>query len=143
MKDKDYYADCCAKFKEYVNSAENIKICEKFRDECQRFAKLKKEYNDAADFLNYQFAKKVVREEYGSGGETLDRGFYFPNPVFDIVIGNSNRGKLLKRITKKSKISFSYGYDISGKLIVVNQWVDGQLATKEYLIYLIMHSYLV
>lgn len=135
MKDKDYYADCCAKFKEYVNSAENINICKTFQEECQRFVGWKKEYQDAADFLNDQCKEKVVREEYGVGGEMLDRGYYFPNPVYDIVIGNCNRGKLLKRITEKSKISFTYGFDISGKLIVVNRWIDGRIVTSEYLIY--------
>ena len=135
MNDKNAFSDCFNKFKEYVNSAENINICKMFQEECQRFDGYKKEYQDAADYLNHQCKEKIVREEYGTGGEMLDRGFYYSNPVFDIVVGNCNRGRLLKRITKKSIISFSYGFDASGKLIVVNRWIDGQISTKEYLIY--------
>ena len=44
--------------------------------------------------------RAVCSIEYGRGGELFHRGYYFPSPFFDLVVGNANRGRLVKRPRK-------------------------------------------
>lgn len=122
-------------YKKRLHSSENIIICEPFEKECSRFYKIADEYKNITSEQISRTQKKIVREEYSVKGEELERGFYSPSPIIDIVIGNCSRGRLLKRLTVKSKISFSYGFDDFNRLISVNSWVDGKLATFENILY--------
>lgn len=58
-----------------------------------------------------KISTKIDRVEYGTGGEVVYRGYYCPDLYSTFTIGGYNRGKLLKRVTKKSKISYEFGFD--------------------------------
>ena len=62
-------------------------------------------------------ADRIVREECSSGGDCLRQGYYHPSIIADIVVGGVKRGKLLKRITARSKPNFRYGFDADDRLI--------------------------
>lgn len=47
--------------------------------------------------------------QYTIGGETLHRGYYCPSLIKDIVIGNCNRGRLVRNTKKAKKITYEYG----------------------------------
>ncbi len=85
-----------------------------------------REYHSINPILRSQFKKmkketlaNVVRTELAVGGMTISRGFYCPSPIIDIVVGGCNRGKVLKRVTKRSKPSYEYGFDKDDRLILV------------------------
>ncbi len=122
-------------FKKRINSSKNKAMCEKFRLECRRFEKIAEEYENAELYLCDQFQNRVVKETYSINGRELHRGYYSPSPVFDVVIGNCNRGKLLKRLTKKSNVAFNYGFDESDRLIVVKNFFDESITATEFIIY--------
>ncbi len=75
-------------------------------------------YKDKLSSLE-KLSENVVRWEKATGGEAIFRGFYNPSLTADIVIGNNKRGKLLKRPTAKSKITYEYGFDSADRLLKV------------------------
>jgi len=79
------------------------------------------DYKDKYDLLKQEAENNTVRFEYSRGGETMHRGYYCPSPTFDLVIGNCNRGRLLKRTPKDSKFSYEYAFDKDDNLISVRQ----------------------
>ncbi len=76
-------------------------------------------YSEKIPFLYDEIKRNVFREEYGKGGELLHRGYYCPSPIFDIVVGNVSRGRLLKRPTSNSNPTYRYGFDDNGNLLTV------------------------
>ena len=66
-----------------------------------------------------KLSESIVRWEKATGGEVIYRGYYNPSLTADIVIGNNKRGKLLKRPTAKSKITYEYGFDSSDRIVKV------------------------
>lgn len=80
--------------------------------------------------------KQVNRYEYGVGGEVLQRGYYCPSPIIDIVVGNCNRGRIVKRMTEKAKknISFEYGFQ-DDKLLFVKRIGESSIYEYEYISY--------
>lgn len=89
--------------------------------ECQRISDIATQYKDKCQFYFEELCHKVVREEYSVGGEVLHRGYYCPSPIYDIVVGNANRGKLLKRQTSRSNPTYKYGFDMNDNLITISQ----------------------
>lgn len=75
--------------------------------------------------------RAVCSIEYGRGGEFFHRGYYFPSPIFDLVIGNANRGKLLKRPRKDAIYDYIYYKDKDGNLIMVDKNLGDTDADKE------------
>lgn len=68
-----------------------------------------------------QFQERVecaASVQYARGGVLLPRGFYCPSPVRDLIIGNSNRGKLLKKAPKVPP-DYTYYFDELGQLSAV------------------------
>ena len=41
-------------------------------------------------------SQKVYSYKYGIGGQNLHRGWYCPSIIYDIVIGNASRGRIVK-----------------------------------------------
>ena len=80
--------------------------------------------------------RKVIpsRTEIGSKSD-LHRGFYCPSPVQDAVIGNVKRGKLLKRLSKRSSTYYVYGFDENDRLVWIDHYYNGSLINTEYLLY--------
>ncbi len=63
---------------------------------------------------------EVVREEYGTGGECLHRGFYCPSIIDDIVVGNASRGRVQKTKPKKGRLARTFGFNANDALILVD-----------------------
>lgn len=77
--------------------------------------------NKYKNIVNDSYAensRKVIHVEYGKGGEVLHRGFYCPSKIMDVVIGNCNRGKLLKTL-RSTNPTFIYGFDELNRIITV------------------------
>ena len=62
-------------------------------------------------------------------GSDLHRGCYCPSPVFDLLIGNTNRGHILLKPTCRTRFSHKYYFGKKGELLYVDQ--PGQ---TEYLV---------
>ncbi|MBE6948822.1 MAG: hypothetical protein E7456_03145 [Ruminococcaceae bacterium] len=114
---------------------ENLKTCEPFQLECLRFLSIAEKHKDTAVDLYNNAENSVIREECAIRGEVLHRGYYHPSPIIDIVIGRCDRGNLLKRITKRSKITFKYGFDESGRLVVIKSYSELPNQSKEVIIH--------
>jgi hypothetical protein len=106
----------------YFSSEENITKCQPFILECQRYSDKIMKFGMTYQAIYKETSAKVIKEEYGVGGETIQRGFYNPSPIVDIVMGNANRGKILKRITPKSKPVRKYLFDEFGMLVLVENF---------------------
>ena len=60
--------------------------------------------------------RAVVRTEYGKGGTLLPLGFYGPDPVENLIVHGIHRGKILKRMTSRTKPDWIYGFDANETL---------------------------
>ena len=79
---------------------------EEFERECQRMRAIGDQYNSHCLRILEEMSREVLRKEYSVGGEVMHRGYYCPNPIGDIIIDNAKRGRLLKRLTERSKPSY-------------------------------------
>lgn len=102
----------------------NSEILSELKLECKRYSKLAEKYLPKCNEIYLIKCKEVVRKEYSVGGELLPRGYYCPSPIIDIVVGNCNRGKLLKRVTSRSRLAYEYCFDSNDRLILVNVLQD-------------------
>ncbi|MBS3972342.1 MAG: hypothetical protein KGZ84_04965 [Erysipelotrichia bacterium] len=103
---------------EYLKSDENSKRCEPFDQLKIKYVALHKLYANSFHELNKDLESKVIKREYAKGGEVLHRGFYSPSTL-DLIVGNYNRGKLLKRISNNTKYNYEYLFDAQNSLICV------------------------
>lgn len=90
---------------------------ETFIIECNRLAEIVEQYRGECQLIYERLKNEAVREKFAVGGEKIHRGFYCPSPIIDVV-GNANRGKLLKRLTARSKPTYRYSFDRDGRLII-------------------------
>ena len=72
----------------------------------------------------------VVRTEYGTGSIYLSMGFYHPDPVVELVTINVKRGRILKKITEKSKPSHIYGFNEKNQLVTVERPADPEIGIQ-------------
>lgn len=105
-----------------MNDRDIVKLEEKeIIETAKRFSKLfeqyAKTYKNTFDSEYDKAMSTVVREELSSGSD-MTLGYYCPSPVEDLIIGNVHRGKILKRITKRSKPDTRYGFREDGKMAV-------------------------
>ena len=78
---------------------------------------------------------QIVREEFANNTDfSLPRGYYCPSPVIDLIVGNCKRGKILKRLTSKSRITHRYIYGEQGLMIVEEFGNNGKCCNREYLL---------
>lgn len=61
----------------------------------------------------------IGKEEYALGSRYMHRGYYCPSPIYDKLVGNARRGRIAKRITKTTRPTNRYEFDIEGKLRLV------------------------
>ena len=66
-------------------------------------------------------------------GSSLHRGFYHPSPVYDILVGNTKRGKLLKYSLTTAKYSQRYIYGKDNTLELVETFFQNRKAFVEYI----------
>ena len=108
--------------------------CQHFSLECMRLEAIARDLYVRKEKLQAQCDAATVRKEYASGS-TLHRGFYCPSPTYDIIVGNTKRGKLLTRLTVISRPSHEYGFDANGRLLYCKRFYRGHPFYTEYLVY--------
>lgn len=89
------------------------------------------EYEPRYDTLLQTVQGTICSMEYGRGGVLFHRGYYFPSPIFDLVVGNANRGRLVKRPRKGGIYDYGYYKDKDGNLIMVDKYLGDTDADKE------------
>lgn len=78
-----------------------------------------------------EISQNVVRKEYSVGGVQMHRGYYCPNPIMDIITTNVNRGRLLKKLTVRSKPSYEYGFNSDNQLLTIRRPQDTEFIIRE------------
>ena len=63
---------------------------------------------------------------------TLHRGYYHPSPVYDLIIGNAKRGRLVRN-SAANNMSHCYYYDDEHRLFRVDSYYRGNVSHTEYL----------
>lgn len=90
-----------------------------YLEEMKRFSEYANYYKSVLACCHYEMKNKITRVEKSVGGLDLFRGYYCPSIIEDIVIGNVSRGKILKKITGKSKPNFTFCFDSNNNLVMV------------------------
>ena len=98
---------------------------------------LAEKYADAYDELNKRFTD-VPPEEivYGRGGVCFHRGPFLPSPVFDLIIGNANRGRTVAKPRKPESCDWHF-YFSGGQLVVAEKYADDfemRLYSREFIL---------
>jgi hypothetical protein len=109
-----------------------IKMKEKY------FYELAIQYKDRFEILDKEITPQCCRIELATGGYVEHRGYYCPSLIVDIVISNSNRGRLIKRPRKEPKVSYKYYFDNLDRLRCVEAFDYKEIErqnSKEFLIY--------
>ncbi|MCL2531828.1 MAG: hypothetical protein FWE40_06700 [Oscillospiraceae bacterium] len=91
---------------------------EQTQTDCDRLQAWAEQYNNHCPEILAKLENEIVREEFASGGEGLHRGWYCPCPIQDLIVTGCHRGRLLKRVTSRSKPRYRYGFNASDELIV-------------------------
>lgn len=74
------------------------------------------------------------REEFCTGS-TLHRGYYHPSPVYDLVIGNTRRGRMTRQPATGKNTSERYLYDENGCLERVESFYNDRISYIEYILH--------
>lgn len=127
----------------FRSDEEYRKNCEHFAAERDRLIEIAQRYLSNIDQLNREYDAAAVRTEYASGCRYMHRGYYCPSLIQDIIVVNMRRGKLLKRLSSRSRSYWAYGYNADGQLIRCESFMplsnpdrDGLCqATRELLFY--------
>ena len=128
------FQDARNKLLERSSSPEYQAACQHYQSEFYRLAEIALSFlQENAETIDLHEPMAVCRE-YASGS-TLHRGFYCPCPVIEIIVGNTHRGKLLKRLTPRSRPTHEYGFGADGKLHWSKQLNNGNMAHIEHLLY--------
>lgn len=85
--------------------------------------------------------KDRFTKQYSRGGLYMTRGYYCPSIVEELIVTNVTRGRLLKRLTDRSRPDYCYYFD-DGRLVLVQknfsdekgfhkyEWIDRQQDTE-------------
>lgn len=113
-------------------SEEYAGLCEYFAGESLRLSETAQQLVLRIPELIVFSEENTVRRELAVGARFTHRGVYCPSPIFDLLVGNAHRGRLLKRPTARSKPTHEYGFDVNGRLL----WCKNpERQTTEYLVY--------
>lgn len=125
--------ECIEMVKERRNK--ELKLNEFMLSEKNRLAEKVDYYTPLLKNLRDLAVKSAVRKEYSNNESGMYRGYYCPSPVDDLIIGGCRRGKLLKRITKRTNPDREYIFDSNNRLVAVNSLLDWKAVHTEVLIY--------
>lgn len=118
---------------QWRESEEYQAICAHRRSECERLINIGEAFVQSLHDIDITIKNSAVKIEYAAGGD-IHRGFYCPSPVLDIVVGNINRGRILKRVTATSRASHRFGFSGDNKLLYAEELCGGEVPSTEYLI---------
>lgn len=99
------------------NELETIKF---FHSECERYDELIHDMRSQCKQDYLENVESSVRYEHSVGGEVMMWGYYSLSPITDLIVGGVNRGKLLKRMTYRSKPTHKYYFDENEKLTAID-----------------------
>lgn len=105
---------------------------EEFTEYISELINIKNHYSDKLPELKDSAEKETVRCEYSKGGLTIHRGYYCPSPVYDLIVGNCKRGKLLKKKSDFPNYTYEYSFDKDSNLIRV-RGINELTAPKSHL----------
>lgn len=125
--------ECIKMVKERRNK--ELKLNEFMLSEKNRLAEKVDYYTPLLKNLRDLAVKSAVRKKYSNNENGMYRGYYCPSPVVDLIIGGCRRGKLLKRITKRTNPEREYLFDSNNRLVAVNSLLDWKAVHTEVLIY--------
>lgn len=125
--------ECIEMIKERRNK--ELKLNEFMLSEKNRLTEKVDYYTPLLKNLRDLAVKSAVRKEYSNNESGMYRGYYCPSPVDDLIIGGCRRGKLLKRITKRTNPEREYLFDSNNRLVAVNSLLDWKAVHTEVLIY--------
>lgn len=77
----------------------------------------------------------IGKEEYALGAKYLHRGPYCPSPVHDKLVIGIRRGRIAKRMTKASRPTNRYEFDLEGKLRLAETIYPNGHVSTEFLFY--------
>ena len=78
----------------------------------------------------------AVRFAYGKGSMYLPMEYYCPDPVEDMVVSNAKRGRIIQKISQKTKPDTVYGFDSENRLVTIEDIGDpSEMLRKAVLIY--------
>ena len=80
------------------------------------------QYKEMYSPLEARYSSEACIVEYGKGGTILHRGFYCPSPVIDIVVGGSDRGRLIKNFKNTTSYDYAFHKTKDGRLVMVDQY---------------------
>ncbi len=133
MKNANFVEQARLRMQEFVSSPEYRKGMDRFAQEKLAMEQLAQQLEAKLPAIRSLAEAETLRTEYASGSD-LHRGFYCPSPVFDFIVGNTHRGKLLKRLTSRSKLSHAYGFSCDGRLLWCKWLKNGAVTNTEYLL---------
>lgn len=116
FKDKPFHS-----FNDFNCSPENRSKCSVFDELNKKYISLFNLYSGSYENLTQDLEERVRKVEYSKGGETLHGGYYSPS-VKDLIVGNSERGYLLKNPTKENCFNYRYLFDEQGNLICTQKF---------------------
>jgi len=106
-----------------------------FKRECERIKSMVNYYLPLCKTLFDRAQSKVFRKEYSVGGQCIYRGYYCPDIISDIVIGNNSRGRIYKNIVPNN-YDYVYGFDSSGNLLTVQKFENNEWCQEyEFIVY--------
>lgn len=88
-----------------------------------------------AEHVICETTQKEYTYKFGIGGQNLHRGWYCPSIIYDIVIGNASRGRLVKNPQPQTSPSFRYCFNANGTLLRVDEYSNGKIAASECLLH--------
>lgn len=89
-------------------------------------------FAEKGEYLEYQ-GRIPAKEEFAVNSRYMHRGYYCPSPIFEQVVTNARRGKLLKRPTKRSNITNRYCFGEDHKLYFVEYLLNQTVQSREYI----------
>lgn len=78
---------------------------------------------------------KEGRKEFAIGSRYIHRGFYCPSPSIEHIITNIRRGKIAKRLNKRSRLTNAYLFDAEENLRIAETFYTNGAVKTEYLFY--------
>lgn len=106
----------------------HVGILNEAKNSCEKINLVLPKYIEQKELLALELERSVVRKEFAIGGKTIHRGYYCPSPIYDIIVGGSNRGRLVKR-PGQGEITYVYGMDAANNVVLADSFWGG----KEYI----------
>lgn len=93
-------------------------VISEYKKYCELFNSVAKEKSGGIITAFDKANAEAVSEKLCSGSDMF-LGYYNPSLVYDLVVGNVHRGRLLTRVTKRTKPTHRYRFDDKNRLLTM------------------------